>query len=83
MKQTIEVKRINGDIDLETFILACVSWFKSHEKKNYFTSPLEVWYQRAFEDSGPASFLPVGQIWGRFCPIHGKVPIVGTQNENV
>ena len=83
MKQTVEVHRVSGDTILETYILACVSWFKSHEKRNYFTSPLEAWYQSDFEDSGPTSFLPVGRIWGRFCPIKGKVPIVGTQNKNV
>lgn len=83
MKQTVEVHRVSGDTILETYILACVSWFKSHEKRNYFTPPLEAWYQSDFEDSGPTSFLPVGRIWGRFCPINGKVPIIGTQNENV
>ena len=83
MKQTVEVRQVSGDTILETYILACVSWFKSQEKRNYFTPALEAWYQSNFEDSGPTSFLPVGRTWGRFFPINGKVPIVGTQNENV
>ena len=49
MKQTVEVHRVSGDTILETYILACVSWFKSYEKRNYFTSPLEAWYQSGFE----------------------------------
>ena len=36
-----------------------------------------------FRTSCGSSFLPVGRIWGRFCPKDGKVPIVGTENENV
>lgn len=83
IKHTLELKYISGETRYQTYLLACVSWFQSHDQKNYFPSPLEVWCRSVFEDSSPATFLPVGRIMGRFCPIEGKLPIVGDQHENV
>ena len=83
LKHTVELKYINGEVQYQTYLLACVSWFKAHEQKKHFSPPLEVWCRSVFEDSSPATFLPVGRILGRFCPIQGKVSIVGNQYENV
>ena len=83
LKQCIQVRQRNGNLISETYLLACVSWFKPHEKKYSLHSPLEVWCKSDFEPDGPASFLPVGRISCRFCPIEGEITLVGRQKENV
>lgn len=83
MKHCIEVKHSNGDLISETYLLASVSWFKPHGKRNNLHSPLEIWCKSVFEEDGPASFLPVGRISCRFCPIEGEVTLVGNQQEKV
>ena len=83
MKHCIEIKHVNGELASETYLLACVSWFQRHEKRNTLHSPMEVWCRNLFEEDGPASFLPVGHISCRFCPIEGEVTLVGTQKEKV
>ena len=83
MKHCIEVTHTNGDTNFHTLVLACVSWFKPHEKKNCLHPPLQVWCKSLFEEDCPAMFLPVGRIRCRFCPIPGEVNLVGSQKENV
>ena len=36
LKHTVELKYINGEVQYQTYLLACVSWFKAHEQKNIF-----------------------------------------------
>ena len=83
MKHCVEIKHMNGELTSETYLLACVSWFQRHEKRNTLHSPMEVWCRNVFEEDGPASFLPVGRISCRFCPIEGEVTLAGTQKEKV
>ena len=83
MKHCIEVTDRNGDTNFHMLLLACVSWYKPHEKKNCLHPPLEVCCKSVFEEDCPAMFLPVGRISCRFCPIQGEVNLVGSQKENV
>ncbi len=39
LKHTLELKNINGKTRYETYILACVLWFTSHKRRNYFPRP--------------------------------------------
>ena len=83
MKHCVEIKHKNGELASATYLLACVSWFQQHEKQNTLHSPMEVWCRNIIEEASPASFLPVGLIHCRFCPIEGEVTLVGTQKEKV
>ena len=83
MKHCIEIKYNNGDMVSETYLLACVSWFKPHEKRETLPFPLEIWCRSAFEEDGPASFLPVARISCRFCPIQGTVTLLRSLEERV
>ena len=62
-------------------ILACVEWLQPHSSRNYFDSKsLSIWThpELCTEPYGPASFLPLKRIVGRF--IQSSIKI---QNENV
>ena len=81
MKHCIEVTDRNGDTNFHTFLLACLSWYKPHEK-NCLHPPRQVWCKSVFEEDCPAMFPPVGRISCRFCPIQDEVNLVGKQNGN-
>ena len=55
-----------------THWFAYCDWFLSTPEniKSIFGKPVEVWYQNLFQPTGPASFVPVARILGKF--VHAK-----------
>jgi hypothetical protein len=73
MKQNIKV---NGQY--VSCVLAAVLWFQVHPERHSLGSPVEVWCKDLFEIDGPASFIPVQRIHGKFVPAFDNI-----NNENV
>ena len=48
------------------FILAEVKWLQPHPRRHKLGAPVEVWCQDFFEDEGPADFISLQRIHGKF-----------------
>ena len=63
MRQNIKV---NGKYI--TCLFAHVRWFQAHPSRLSLGAPVEVWCNDLFEVNGPANFIPVQRIAGKFIP---------------
>ena len=70
IKHFLKHSLIFGDQHYEHWFAYC-EWFLPVEEhmKNEYGKPVEVWYQKLFEQLGPASFIPVSRILAKFVHI--------------
>ena len=61
-------------------LFAVVAWFKEHHCRLLYGKPMEVWNHLECVPDGPATFLPIHRIAGRFVAGRGQV-VMPTGNE--
>ena len=55
-------QNINTNDGMKEIIMAKVTWFEEHSKKNSLMDPIEIWCKHFFVPLGPATFIPVSRI---------------------
>ena len=53
-------------------LLAYVDWYLHHPEKNYYHTPISVWYNEC-EPLSLASFMPIGRVKCRCAQYQGKL----------
>jgi hypothetical protein len=57
---------ISVDDEVRTHVFGFVKWYLKSEDQLGYRAPLEVWHRNLYFPQGPASFIPIQQIMGKY-----------------